>query len=129
MSTRFVYPVGRRRQKHFKSRSITAKRDAYMKAGEPYGRNRKGMKRWLRESRVGGRVNPYAYVQIPVMLACNDDRGEFDGNVRMVHIHDALELESHYIDEESFEPSGVECSLASANGMSCLVIGAEVFPY
>lgn len=29
--------------------SITPKRLAYMDAGEPYGKNRKGLKRWLRE--------------------------------------------------------------------------------
>jgi hypothetical protein len=53
MSTRFVYPVGRREPFRFKQRSITAKRAAYMKAGEPYGHNRKGLKRWLREVKRG----------------------------------------------------------------------------
>ena len=49
MSTRFVRPVGRREPFRFKQGSLTAKRDAYMKAGEPYGGNRKGLKRWLRD--------------------------------------------------------------------------------
>jgi hypothetical protein len=31
--------------------SVTPKRAAYMLAGEPYGRNRKGLKRWLREQK------------------------------------------------------------------------------
>lgn len=55
MSTRLVYPLGRREPFRFKQRSVTAKRHAYMKAGEPYGWNRKGLKRWLRESKADER--------------------------------------------------------------------------
>lgn len=35
------------------TRSLSPKRAAYIEAGEPYGKNRKSMKRWLRDVKSG----------------------------------------------------------------------------
>lgn len=60
------------------------------------------------------------------MLACNDDNGMFDGNIRMIDIHDSMMLESCFIDDEhGFDFVGVEFSLDSGT----LVSNGHRFPY
>jgi hypothetical protein len=76
----------------------------------------------------------YAYEQIPVMLACNDDHGNFDGNIRMIDIHDSLQLECNFInedeeDEGAFDFAGLECSLGDDNGVPSLIFGEHKFHY
>ena len=56
---------------------------------------------------------------IPVMLACNDERGNTDGLLRVVELHDALTLEHEgYLDDE-----GHPMALSDA----ALVLGGETF--
>lgn len=49
----YIHIFGRRLRPGYKYRSVAPKRHAYKLAGEPYGRNRKGLKRWLREVKAG----------------------------------------------------------------------------
>ena len=53
MKLRTYRTIGRGTIGRFKAYSLSPKRYAYMRAGEPYGRNRKGLKRWLRELKAG----------------------------------------------------------------------------
>jgi hypothetical protein len=59
MNNRVAYPVGRGDRMRFKERSLSPKRVAYIDAGEPHGRNRKGLKRWLRERKAAGGRTAY----------------------------------------------------------------------
>src|SRR3712207_534307 len=36
----------------------------------------------------------YDYVRIPVMVCCNDDRGNFSNQIVRVDIHDSIEIET-----------------------------------
>jgi hypothetical protein len=121
MSTLFIRPVGRRRDRRYKLGSVTAKRDAYMRASEPYGRNRKGLKRWLRALRdgtLGARqtcflwtdaadgpdlmcvVKPVAYSELP----------EFDDDF----------VDGDYDDVDDFDD---ECGMTADGG--CTLAGTE----
>jgi hypothetical protein len=67
----------------------------------------------------------YDHVKIPVMLACNDDNGNFDGKMRIVEVHDCL-----YLEHEGFlEDEGLAFALGDDHGVPSLVIGGCKFQY
>ncbi len=65
----------------------------------------------------------YAYVKIPVMLCWNDDYGNFDNQIRQIDIHDSIQLDSNFIDEESCESIGLECALGTNEDAGSTSIG------
>ena len=59
---------------------------------------------------------------IPVMLACNDERGHMDGLLRIVELHDALTLEHEgYLDDEG-HPMALSDTALVLNGETFEVV-------
>jgi hypothetical protein len=63
--------------------------------------------------------------EIPVMVCWNNDYGDFCGNLRQVHIHDAMEIESRMVDEDTFDFAGLDCTTEG----NAIVIGDERFAF
>ena len=67
----------------------------------------------------------YDYEKVPVMLACNDDYGNCDGQIRLVDISDALYLEhSGFMQDE-----GLAFKRVNTEEGYVIEIGGERFHY
>jgi hypothetical protein len=51
----------------------------------------------------------YDYVQIPVALCWNNDYGNFAGEIVKIDIHDSLEIETRYVNDD-YSCAGLECT-------------------
>ena len=70
----------------------------------------------------------YDQVKIPVMLCWNDDYGNFDNQIRRIDIHEALQLDSHFVDEDG-ESIGLSCALGTDEDAGSILIGTRKFSY
>ncbi len=132
MNTRIYIPVSRGALRRFKAFSITPNRDAYMRADSPYGRNRKGLKRWLRERKSAAAAVARSVLRVSLGVAAEVERAERRGEwlpKPKPPLGDVRILNDDFDDDDGddldpMEAAMGECGLG-ADYRGCMLAGTE----